>query len=109
MDPRAQRIAENEAKFRDINEQLQGGLRMLPDEGELIPFICECGITECADTVALARAEYEAVRSDSLLFAVVPGHELTDVEDVVERNERYMVVRKHPETEPIARSTDPRT
>jgi hypothetical protein len=109
MDARAQRIAQNEARFRTINERLRDDLRALPDDDELVPFICECGHLECTETVLVAPAEYEAVRSDPLQFVVVPGHEIADVEDVIERNDRYAVVRKHPPTRPIAVATDPRS
>jgi hypothetical protein len=39
---------------------------------------------------------------------VVSGHEVEDVEDVVERHGRYVVVQKHPETWHIVEETDPR-
>ena len=39
-------------------------------------------------------AEYERVRADPTHFAVLPGHEIPDVEDVVGRNEGFLVVRK---------------
>lgn len=40
--------------------------------------------------------EYRAVRSDPRTFAIVDGHEEPDVEHVVERTDRYTVVRKDP-------------
>ena len=106
MDARAERIAVNEGRFREINERLQSSLRVLPDEGELVPFICECGRADCTDSVRLSTAEYEGLRADALQFGVVPGHQIIDVEDVVSTTDRYVVVRKHPETEPIVRSSD---
>jgi len=46
------------------------------------------------------------VRNDPRRFAVVPGHEIAEVEDVVERHEHYAVIekarRKRP-TSPSAR------
>ena len=108
-DERAARLARNEARFREINERVQRDLAPIVDtEIELVPFICECGRRGCSDTVELSLAEYESVRQDAIRFAVLPGHELEDVEDVVERTDRYFVVRKHPETWEIARETDPR-
>ena len=49
------------------------------------------------------------MRSDPRTFAIIDGHEIADVEDVVARHERYTVVRKRgtPE-EAVAESTDPR-
>ena len=58
--------------------------------------------------IAISVAEYESVRRDPTRFAVVPGHEIADIEDVVECAERYAVVRKRPETWEIAERTDPR-
>ena len=57
----------------------------------------------------LTRAEYEAVRSNPRTFAVLEGHELPEVEDVVGRTERYLVVEKSgdPEADVVER-TDPR-
>jgi hypothetical protein len=41
-------------------------------------------------------------------FAVLPGHVLPEVEDVVFESDRFQVVRKHAEEQEIARATDPR-
>ena len=40
---RMERIAKNETSFREINEQLNAGLRQVPGNPELLEFICECG------------------------------------------------------------------
>jgi hypothetical protein len=71
-------------------------------------FVCECGDSECLERIELTDAEYEKLRADPLLFAVVRGHEIPDVEDVVVRDDRFDVVRKHIEEGVIARETDPR-
>jgi hypothetical protein len=108
VDARARRIADNESRFREINERLRTDLAALPDDEAPVDFICECGRADCAETVRLTLAEYEAVRASSLDFAVVPGHQAPDVEDVVDLNERYARVRKHPEAADRVRASDPR-
>lgn len=40
---------------------------------------------------------YEEIRDSDRCFFVVPGHEIARVEDVIERTERYWVVRKRGE------------
>lgn len=108
MDERARRIADNESRFREINERLRADLRALPDDEETVGFVCECGRVDCTEQVPLTLSEYETVRASSTDFAIVPGHEMGDVEDVVDVNERFARVRKHPETAPRVRATDPR-
>ncbi len=101
-DQRATRIAVNEARFREINERLARDLEALVDgDDELLPFVCECGLRTCAEPVRLTLAEHARVHSEPIFFATVPGHQIEDVEDVVEQHERYFVIRKKPETWPI--------
>jgi hypothetical protein len=104
-DEREERIARNEAVFRTVNEGIRSG-----NEGAGGPtaYLCECGVLGCNLLIELRAEEYEAVRADPSRFALVPGHEIPDVEDVVERHDGYLVVRKKPETRPIAEQTDPR-
>ena len=68
--------------------------------GELLDFRCECGRPECESAVPMTADEYEHVRSDNDRFAVVPGHEKDEIERVVERTDRYLIVDKRPEAEP---------
>ncbi|MEA2320909.1 MAG: hypothetical protein QOD81_759 [Solirubrobacteraceae bacterium] len=100
-----QRAAMNEATFRRINEGMEAG----QDDSGLMTFMCECARLGCNKLIELTRAEYEAIRDNSRRFAVLAGHELPEVESVVERTDRYLVVEKdgHPEAE-IVEHTDPR-
>lgn len=100
-DARAERIAENEARFRDINERLRKDLEQLAGEDESLRFVCECGNASCREGVAIPIEEYRAVRLNVLRFAVVPGHEIPDLESVVERHERYLVIEKPAEVADI--------
>jgi predicted ThiF/HesA family dinucleotide-utilizing enzyme len=95
----------NEATFRKVNEGMEAG----QSPAGLLVFMCECGRLGCNQLLQLTRAEYEGVRASPNTFAVLDGHELREVEDVVERHERYLVVSKHrdPEAEIVER-TDPR-
>ena len=111
MGAREDQIARNEALFRSVNErvrELTAGFGATPS-AEPIAFVCECGTGDCAASVALTMAEYERVRGDPALFVVVPGHASPNVEHVVERHERYEIVRKHPDEADIAIETDPRS
>jgi hypothetical protein len=104
---RAARISLNEALFREVNERIED----LADKFNIgtLDAVCECGDAACADRIEITHGDYEAMRADPTLFAVVPGHELTDVERVVERREGYVVVAKDPGLPAeVARAADPR-
>jgi hypothetical protein len=102
-----ERIARNEVTFRLINEDIERG-RDAEDDHTLVGFVCECGSAECSRLIELTPAEYEGVRSDPCRFAIVNGHEVPSVETVVERHDRYAIVRKLASSGAIAKETDPR-
>lgn len=106
---RRDRIAANEASFRDINETLEQGLHKVHrDESELAGFVCECGDPDCSELVHIELAKYEQVRGDSRTFLIVPGHNMPEAEDVVETGERYAIVQKHENVRDIVEEADKR-
>ena len=77
---------------------------------EMVKFTCECGRVDCADTIGMTIAEYEAIRAESTHFGVVPQHEQPEIETVIERHPSYFVVEKRQrDAQEVARETDPRT
>jgi len=106
---RQERLAKNEASFREINERLEQGLRHVPHNPELLPFICECGDQKCEQHIHLSLREYERVRLDSRRFAVVPGHVFPVVERVVSGNDGYEVVEKFGKAVEVTDEADRRT
>jgi hypothetical protein len=87
--------------MREVNERIEEvgqDLRVLPD-GERLEFRCECGRPACEEFISMSVSAYEHVRADNDRFAVVPGHEDTEIERVVERGEGYAIVDKRPEAE----------
>jgi hypothetical protein len=110
VDRRAERIGLNEALFREVNERVMGINESFGGRLEEAEFVCECGDPACAERVRLALDEYQALRSDPTHFAVKEGHEFPDLERVVARRERYVVVaKKAGMPAQIARETDPRS
>ena len=95
MDERARRIGENEALFRLVNERIEGLGEAFGAITESMTIVCECGDGSCVEQIELSVADYERIRSDPTLFVIVRGHEIPDVEDVVERSDGFDVVRKH--------------
>jgi len=106
MDERARRIGLNESLFREVNQAVSD----ISDELETSEFeiVCECGSLECSDKIQVTNAAYSALRSDPHQFAVVPGHEILDIETVIADEGSYYVVRKDaPEARMLAERTDP--
>lgn len=111
MDERARRIGLNEAVFRTVNEQIETLNRQFASIGDrTMDIVCECGDGGCMERVAVSVEDYERVRGDAAQFFVLPGHEIPDVEDVVEEGPGWNVVRKkEPGPARIAEETDPRS
>jgi hypothetical protein len=95
--------------MREVNERIDAldketaGL----DSTRIFEFICECGREGCTTPVQLMLAEYEQVRTQDDRFALYPGHETAGLEDVVKRNDRYVLVDKVADAEPFVED-DPR-
>lgn len=99
VDAIEQRVAVNEALFRDVNKNIY---RSSADgRHPEAHFICECGERGCEEKIPLRIDTYEAIRSSDLHFFVKPGHETPYAEKVLERHEWYFVIEKPPETRPI--------
>jgi hypothetical protein len=110
MTKREERIALNETLFRDLNERIQEVVTTIALEvPDVLEIFCECGNADCVAKITLSLAEYEEVRAHAERFFIAPGHEIPDVEDVLERRAAYWVVEKHEKEAQIARDRDPRS
>jgi hypothetical protein len=110
VDERTRRIGLNEALFREVNERVDSLARGFGIDDDRLELLCECGDPSCVDRIAMPAGEYAQLRADSRTFAVVPGHDIPDVERVVERHDGYDVVMKEAaDAVRIAEETDPRT
>ena len=93
---RRERIAQNEASTRGLNESLEQQ-RDSPhrEDDDVAGFLCECYVANCSAVVHVPIAKYKAVRQDDRSFLIRPGHDEPEVEDVVELGDHYAIVRKH--------------
>ena len=96
MTTSAERKALNEGKFRDANEQIeQHAVELVGvEDGQFVPFLCECPQIECTQVALLTLKEYEQVRSGGRQGLAVLGHEDPSIEAVLERNERFVMTEK---------------
>jgi len=105
--PREERLAGNEAIFRVANERMSAWEERHEDDAPEL-YRCECANAACQEHVSLTRDEYEHVRENSRHFVMVPGHEIPDVETVIESHDGWAVVEKSPSVTPTVEATDPR-
>jgi hypothetical protein len=87
-----ERLARNQALFREVNERLVELAQGF--NGGPLECVCECSKDDCTDTIAVLGGEYESVRAEPMHFLVVPGHETLDVERVVRNGHPFLVVEK---------------
>ena len=107
-DERTERVARNEAVFREVNERIRESTERLASP-EAAGFLCECGNRGCSEMLTLSLDEYEHVRESGRRFFLVPGHEILDLERVVDRHDQYFVVEKLGRGAEIAEEADPRS
>ena len=105
-----ERKALNEGTFREANERLERSAVEVIGvaDGDLVPFLCECPQMECTEVVLLSLKEYERVRSASTQGFAALGHEDLEIEDVLERNERFVMTDKFGRAGEVHTQTDQR-
>jgi hypothetical protein len=95
---RDHRVARNHALFRDVNERIYSLTEEFgshpADDGLSLAFVCECGNVTCTSQVLVETDDYSRIRSHPAHFVVLKGHELPDVEQVIEANGHYVVVER---------------
>ena len=93
---REERAAQNELLFRTVNEQIAAMTDRFASLLSEIDVVCECANAECVGTIRLRTPDFGEIRNSESDFIVMPGHEREDIEEVVQRDDHYLVVRKDP-------------
>ena len=106
--PEPEEAAEVQSLFRQVNERIEDLNEVF---GSMIPvaeWVCECADSSCIERIEMPISAYEAIRANSRRFPIVPGHELPEVETVVEVHPGYVVVEKFGPGGDVAARNDPR-
>ena len=93
MSDRGARVGVNEALFREVNDRIDE-LQVDLGQARMFEIVCECSDAACVERFTIGADAYTELRKDVHTFAVVPGHEDTEVERVVENHDAYYVVEK---------------
>jgi hypothetical protein len=107
---RQRRAGENEALFRQVNENVGDLAETFAVATGDFAMVCECSTLGCLEQVVVPPEIYRSVRANPSHFILKPGHETQDVEFVIEVGPNFVIVEKR-EGEPkrVAEQTDPRT
>jgi hypothetical protein len=82
QDRREDRLARNQAVFREIDEAYH----------ELLELFCECSDESCTVRIKVAIEHYEQVRAWPGRFLIYPRHDRARIDRVVDRGRGYEVV-----------------
>ncbi len=115
------RMLENEAVFRERNNHLQSWFNKFKqlarketnsatslDVNKNLRFYCECSDENCHKRIKISQAAYQRIHKDAKSFVVLPGHEVTAIEDIVTESPSYSIVKKHktpPKSPGVLRAT----
>jgi hypothetical protein len=91
---REERRKENEHVFRSANERLRQVVEERGAPSARVPFLCECADEACMGRVDLTLAEYHEVRVHQRRFFMLPDHQRTPGEEVVEQRDGYYITEK---------------
>ena len=100
-----ERLARNQALFREVNERLLELTDGFQDGS--MQLVCECSHEDCTLTITMNHDEYESVRAHSTFFVVASGHEILEVEKIIDHRDGWTIVQKVTATD-YAVETDPR-
>lgn len=89
-------------RIKDLNERFEQALTAAG------AWMCECANLSCKEPIEMTLGEYEHLRSSPNRFAVLPGHEVPEVERIVEAHEGYIVVAKLGSAAEYVIENDPR-
>ena len=84
---RDERVTQTQEFFRRLNDDIAA-------KGHAKKFLCECGNPHCNMMIELSAEDLLLLHSRPGYYAVVPGHELPDLERVAGGNDHYAIVEK---------------
>jgi hypothetical protein len=94
MAAREERLVQNQREFRYANEKLELLSAEMTDDGQLIPFLCECADDHCLGRIEITISRYADTHEDRHHYVVLPGHPRVEGEETVEDNDYYQIVSK---------------
>jgi len=85
--------------MEELNRRMEQTLEEIREEQDDDPdapiaFLCECSRLDCRERIHLTPSRFDRIHRDSEAFVLVPGHEMPEVERIVDQEGDYLIVRK---------------
>jgi len=93
---REERVVRTEEFFKRVNDTMRNELA--DGDGK---FLCECGNIACTETLALTAQDLRLLHSIEGHFAVLPGHQIPEIETLVKENGHYAIVHNNVSQGPV--------
>lgn len=87
--PQAERMRQIEVFFRAVNEEI-----FKSGDATAADVVCECANPLCTERMSVAASTLHALHANPKLFLLLPGHQVPDLERVVDEIDGYLVVQK---------------
>ena len=92
----------DDSRFEDFFAQFTGGGSghdhlngsTATQDGQLIPFLCECADDDCMGRIEITAWRYEDIHTDEGHYVILPGHTRIAGEKILEENSYYEIVKK---------------
>jgi hypothetical protein len=92
----------------EVNEGIERG-QWPGEDADPVRFRCECARLGCNLLLEVTLSAYEQVRSHPRRFVMIDGHQVPELETVVQREPGYVVVQKLDQAGEKAEKTNPRS
>ena len=87
-----EQLVRTQVLLREVNDRVA---RIVNAENDApAEFLCECSNDGCAETLPLSLLEYRGIRSSPNLFVILPDHETSEVDRIVEAHAGFILVEK---------------
>jgi hypothetical protein len=86
--------------MEELNRRMERMLEEIREDDETtdaddpIAFLCECSQVDCRERVHLEPSLFDRIHKDPEQFVLIPGHEIPDIERVVDQVGDFLIVRK---------------
>lgn len=95
--------------YRSVNLEVERASEEVGDgPDDRLEILCECGEDGCDTILDVTYAEFEEAHEQRDRFMLAPGHEHEQIEHVVKRTPRYLIVDKFGEAERAAETEERR-